>query len=407
MIGRWRLLCCLATALIGVGGARAADPEGRARTWEFGFAAGTSVLDGGFNSSILGYTVPFRAQDRPRTPIVEPDNLDTMVPTFGFRVGYSVTPWLTFELNTAMGSTVVGAESTVTAVANLELDPTPRTVDFKEQQQMIPGIYSALENIEYDVTTSSLMSQFNFRNRPEEKFVFYFSVGGGFASLNANTGDFNDCPTGPDVPVIIADDPALAGDQDGNGRVESPEQVDIFDFDPNFNSDPPIVENPAHIDSFIIDCGRVFPIARLVSESPDPDLFWIGKARFHAQTSPPGQLASSGQRTVNKINGVDLWTYAMGAGMRWHLKPRHVLRFDARRHFGESMNKDINEFTVGYGYILGQGKARGPAVPDVEGVPTDPAAPSPPPDPNAPPPDPSTRLATAAAAPTYSLVSGR
>jgi len=95
----------------------------------------------------------------------------------------------------------------------------------------------------------------------------------------------------------------------------------------------------------------------------------------------------------------------MGAGMRWHLRPRHVLRFDARRHFGESMNKEINEFTIAYGYILGKGKARGPVVPDVEGVPTDPTAPKPPPDPSSPPPNPSTRLVSAA--PTYSLVSGR
>jgi hypothetical protein len=95
--------------------------------------------------------------------------------------------------------------------------------------------------------------------------------------------------------------------------------------------------------------------------TPDPDTGQIICGGEGQWIVPPGVLETAGFGSTGKVNGFEEFFYTIGAGMRWHIKPRHVMRFDARRSFIENGNKNSNQITIGYSFVLGRGKPDEPA----------------------------------------------
>ncbi len=352
----------------------AGELQGRGGTWELGANVGLTALDGGFDAGFLGYTLGTNSKVPPNNP----DNLDSIVPVVGMRAAYNATRYFAVELSVESGTAEVGTESTFPVVEDFTLPAQVRTRQFAEQTAAVPGMRAAIESLEYDYVNAGLTSIFNFNNRLTSRWVFYGVLGGGAFTLNADTGAWNDCNPQviPNHPAAIAFNPST--------------------IDPNrFPGTDPFIDNPNRI--FVESgCGRTFPIGTLIgstmvlgttfqsanplldSEVPQNDprrqdpsysvdpvttqVFLQGAAQWD---NPPGQLSDRGYRSLGKIRSIDAPYYTAGVGARWHFKPRQAVRIDIRRHWAETINKNMNVVTVGYSFTAGRGRSRTMEVPDV------------------------------------------
>lgn len=378
----------LGALLVFPGLSHAEDPRGRARTWEIEAIGGVSVLDSGFNGKVLGYRLLTRALGTSKVPPTKTDHLETVIPTFGLRVGYNFTRFFALELGGVMGETEVGDGTDFILEENLSIKTVAqRQTVLAQQTATAPQILAAFDNLDFDYTNANMMGVFKFNNRATSRWVFYGSVGGGFFSINPNSKSFNDC----DVQTVF--DP----------------NINPFNDDPNDLFNPDLFQdNPEQL-KVVPGCGRAFSVATSLGVAPNPDTeeqeFDIVLGSFFQDAdavqvtlraeggfdipagficppmedftfsdetlqiscggvaqwiTPPGALGSSGFATTGKVRGVEDFFYSLGGGARWHFRPRQVLRIDVKRHFIETTNKNINEVTFGWSFILGRGK------PDVE-----------------------------------------
>ncbi|MFQ5718202.1 MAG: hypothetical protein ACE5IK_01505 [Acidobacteriota bacterium] len=364
------LVAALGAVLLSGGLAHAAELEGRGHTWNFEVNAGGAFLDGGFGPSVLGYTVPSSLIGK--VPNTRPDNLDSTIVTLGFRAGYNFTRFFGVEMSAASGSTSVGDKSVFTLEPALQFPVATRTRILQEQAAVIPVINDRLTSIDYDYLGGTVTAVFSFNNRPTSRWTLYFELGGGVYSLDTDTEAFNECATGATATVFT--DPSAR----------------IFNGDPNAQSSPDRTpDNPQQISGFDLGCGRSFPIASRTTVNPLT--FTFGQPTFREAeavledpglpddspflteeggtcldllicdgtpiyTVAPGQVVDNGQRQINPIRSLTNSQYTAGIGLRYWLKPRQSVRVDFRRNFDEQINKNINEFVLGYSFTVGKGK---------------------------------------------------
>jgi hypothetical protein len=360
----------------------AEELEGRARTWELAANVGITVLDAGFDAEVFGYTL--RASGK--VPPTNPDNLDSEIATFGIRASYNFTRYFGLELSGYTGTAEIGDNTEIWLVQDFTVPPQIRPQLLAEQTAAAPGIESAIEGREFDYYNGTFTSVFSFNNKPTSRWVWYFVLGGGYFSLDPDTAAFNECQGGE--AAIIRGDPSMPiynpdprqpdqpkPNDDGFAYPDNPEQIRI---DPgcgrafptattigtDINQDPVVVLGTYFRDSdplkdLEIDAND--PIRQDPGYSVDPD---TGQAFLNGvplwETDPdrsPGRLQDQGYRTFGTIRNEEAGYFTTGGGVRWYFRPRQALRFDVRRHWAESINKNINEFTVGYSITLGKGKS--------------------------------------------------
>ncbi|MCZ6599937.1 MAG: hypothetical protein O7A07_03775 [Acidobacteria bacterium] len=377
----------LAALLVLPGLGHAEEPRGRARTWDIGPTAGVSYLDAGFDAKLMGYRLGrLPAAGTSKIPPTDEDHLETTIPTLGLRVGYNFTRFFALELSGVLGETEVGDGTKFILEENFALPggSAQRKTQLAQQTATAPGILAAFDTLNFDYTNANMMGVFKFNNRATSRWVFYGSVGGGYFSLNPDSTPYNECNT------------VTVSDRSINPVTGEP-NVDPYNGDPNanFNPDPPDLfqDNPEQL-RVIPGCGRAFLTATVTridlttqervlqlgslfkdavpvtQQSGDPlflcepgavltedlDTLQIFCDDEPQWINPPGVLATSGFATTGKVRGVEDFFYSLGAGARWHFKPRHVLRIDIKRHFIETNNKNINEVTFGWSFVLGRGK---------------------------------------------------
>jgi len=238
----------------------------------------------------------YTVQSSRAVPETSPDNLDGTVPTLGVWASYSFTRFFGLEMSGVTGSTEIGSETKFVLEPDFNIaDNATRLKELAEREQTAPGIATALTGREFDYLSGSLVAVFSFNNQPTSKWVFSGILGGGSFSLDTNTVAFNG----------------------GSSCVGTT----------NPNAD--------------VGCERAFLVYSRV------------------QATPTEIFEPKGFRTIGRIRSVNSYFYTAGFALRWHFKPRHTVRFDVRRNFAESINKDINEITFGYGFTLGRGRAEG------------------------------------------------
>ena len=192
---RSRLVSVLLALVISGAIAQAGELKGRGHTWTFEANAGAAVIDSGFDAVFFNYTVPSGA----KVPPTSPDNLDSLIPTLGFRVGYNFTRFFGLELSAAGGETSVGEATTFFLEEDLTNPLSVREQILDEQTAVTPLIRGRISAIDYDYLGGTLTAVFSFNNRPTSRWTFYFALGGGAYSLDTDTGAFNDCLSGADV----------------------------------------------------------------------------------------------------------------------------------------------------------------------------------------------------------------
>ncbi|MCZ6650931.1 MAG: hypothetical protein O7D35_09710 [Acidobacteria bacterium] len=369
----------LAALLVLPGLGHAEEPRGRARTWDIEPTAGVSYLDSGFDAKLMGYRLGrLPAAGTSKIPPTDEDHLETTIPTLGLRVGYNFTRFFALELGGVLGETEVGDGTKFILEENFALPggSAQRKTQLAQQTATAPGILAAFDTLNFDYTNANMMGVFKFNNRTTSRWVFYGSVGGGYFSLNPDSTPYNECNT----QVVF--DPT----------------IDPFNDDPNDLFNPDLFEdNPDQL-KVVPGCGRAFltatsvgvitddtgeqefdivlgsffqdavPVTLLTPPAifidcpagevlrEDPDTGQVTCDFVPQWVNPPGVLATSGFATTGKVRGVEDFFYSLGAGARWHFKPRHVLRIDIKRHFIETNNKNINEVTFGWSFVLGRGK---------------------------------------------------
>jgi hypothetical protein len=340
---------------------RAEELQGRARTWDIEPMVGFSVLDTGFDRNLLGYDLQAGGSKIPPTTA---DHLDTMVPTFGARFGYSFTRYFALELTTLAGTTQVGEDTQIILEENFATKSPQRQINLQQQTAAAPRILAAYDTLDFDYTNSNMVGVFKFNNAKTSKVVFYGTLGGGYFALNPDTAAWNDCRGGDDVLVF---DPTI---DPYNGDPDDPFNPDLFEDNPDqLRVDPGC--NRAFATSTLVNGEMVegsrfqdtTPVTSNAFLCPDGEnqtvdldtgqIFCDGSPQWEVE---PGTLADRGFSTINKVNGFEDFFYSIGGGFRWHVKPRHVLRVDAKRHFIETRNKNINEFSFGWSFVLGRGK---------------------------------------------------
>jgi len=363
----------------------AAELEGRGRTWELGADIGASFLDAGFDETVFGYTV----QSTSKVPDTELDNLNTTVPTLGFRAGYNFTRVFGLEMSVQGGRTEIGSGTKFSIQENFTLPPVIRKQIVAEQRVAVPGMQAALRVPEFTYLNGGFTSVFNFNNKPNSRFVFYLVLGGGYFTIDANTTAFNDCAEGD---AAIVHDPNIPIYNGGAGADEFPDNPKQIRLDPRcgraFLTGTSIGVDTNNVHDVVlgtrfqnsvalkdISISQSDPIRQDPGYSVNPDtqqafldgepLWGRPDASVDAPSFPfgyilgpaPGTLQDRGYRTFGTLNGERAGYYTGGGGIRWHFRPRQAVRIDLRRHWAESINKNINEVTFGYSFIVGKGKA--------------------------------------------------
>jgi hypothetical protein len=373
----------------------AAELEGRGRTWELGADIGASFLDAGFDETVFGYTI----QSTSKVPDTDLDNLNTTVPTLGFRAGYSFTRVFGLEFSVQGGRTEVGSDTSFSIQENFTLPPDIRKQIVAEQEEAVPGMKAALGVPEFTYLNGGFTSVFNFNNQPNSRFVWYVVLGGGYFSIDANTADFNDCNEGDAAIVHDPNIPILNGGAGADEFPDNPEQIRLdaqcgrafltgTSIGVDSNNDHIVVLGTRFQDSVPL-MGNSIPNDDPITQDPgyfvnpetqqaylDGEPLW---GRPDASVAPqdrafpygyilgpvPGTMQDRGYRTFGTLNGERAGYYTAGGGIRWHFRPRQAVRIDLRRHFAESINKNINEVTFGYSFIVGKGKAVEAAAADL------------------------------------------
>ncbi len=369
----------LAALLMLPGLGHAEEPRGRSHTWDLEATAGMSFLDSGFNAKVMGYRLVTPTLGTSKVPPTEADHLEVSIPTLGLRVGYNFTRYFSLELGGVLGETEVGSDTKIRLEENFTLaNAALRQTVLAQQTATAPGILAAYESLDFDYTNANLMGVFKFNNRTTSRWVFYGSFGGGYFSLNPNSAPFNAC----DVQVVT--DPSIDPFNDDPNDVANP---DFFQDNPEQLKVVPgcnrafltatsvgVVTNDVGeqvldivLGSYFLDADAVqlpredeppllFSCAAGEALTSDPETRQIFCDAVPQWKTPPGVLATSGFATTGKVRGFEDFFFSLGGGARWHFKPRHVLRIDLKRHFIENQNKNINEVTFGWSFVLGRGK---------------------------------------------------
>jgi len=398
MLARTTSGLVVAALLVLPGLGRAEEPRGRARTWDLEASAGMSYLDTGFDGKLLGYRITnLPAAGTNKIPPTDADHLTTAIPTLGLRAGYNFTRYFALELSGATGKTEVGDNTKFTLQENFAIPGgvEQRKTVLAQQTATAPQILASYASLDFDYSTANMMGVFKFNNRTTSRWVFYGTLGGGFFSLNPNTKAYNACN-----PTVVVDP-----------------TINPYNGDPNDPFNPDYFQDNPNQEKVVAGCGRSFLTATvtgidaqqnrilklgslyrdavavqiplsgqppltftcptgqtMTSDLDTRQVFCDGEPQW---ITPPGVLATSGFGITGKVRGLEDFFYSIGGGVRWHFKPRQVLRVDLKRHFIENINKNINELTVGWNFILGRGKPdvdAGTAPPpmepgDDEGVP--------------------------------------